>query len=352
MGLDNRDYLRDEERRYSGGGGFAIPPAGDACKKIMIITIAVFVLQVLATRQWTDAEIELLQQEKLQELIRQRDAVENPSERLLLNIDRVGQSTTFRPESHGFKAPSIITEWLYLKTAEVFSGQVWRLVTCAFCHDASGLFHIFFNMFALYMFGPKVESSVGAREFVWFYLVSAVVASLSFLLLDVVTGSNAAMVGASGAVMAVITVFALKNPDVTINLFMVLPVKAKHMVPIFAAISLFPVLAELSGGGLGDGVAHIAHLGGLGFGFFYGKRSWKITPFLDRFSTKWRANRRGLKVVSEDPTPSAKSRKIQKLEDDMDAILAKISEHGESSLSNSERKILEKASRELRGKRG
>lgn len=350
MGLDNRDYLRDEERRYSGGGGFAMPSAGDACKKIMIITIAVFVLQVLSTRQWTDAEIEYLQREKMDELIRERDAGQ-PSDALLSKIQRVEQATNFRPEAHGFKAPSMITEWLHLKTAKVFVGQIWRIITCAFCHDPSGLFHIFFNMFALYMFGARVESLLGTREFVWFYLVSAVVASLSYILLDLATGTGAAMVGASGAVMAVITLFALNYPDYTINLFMVLPIKAKHLVPIFAAISLFPVLAELSGGGIGDGVAHIAHLGGLGFGFAYAKRSWKIMPILDRFSTKWRANRRGLKVVGAETRTPSQSRKTQKLKDDMDTILAKISEHGESSLTNAERRILEKASRELRGKR-
>jgi membrane associated rhomboid family serine protease len=177
-----------------------------------------------------------------------------------------------------------------LEAQEVFRLQVWRVVTYMFLHG--GIFHILFNMLALWMFGVELERMWGSQYFLKYYFVCGVGAAVTTLVLSVVPGSfgnnlyYALTVGASGAVYGILLAFALYFPYRPILLMFVFPVPAKYAVMIMGGIAL---LSSTSSGG---GVAHVTHLGGLvaGYLFLKGRRLHLIAELQYRWH-KWRLNR-------------------------------------------------------------
>src|SRR5438046_4692463 len=128
---------------------------------------------------------------------------------------------------------SILQEWLELDTKKVvFHGQLWRLLTHAFCHDRYGVFHIVFNMLFLYIFGCTLESMYGSREFLLFYLVAAVVGGLAYFFLELYTSSSIPGVGSSGAVMAVTMLYCWHFPRETIRVFWAVRVEIRWLILI------------------------------------------------------------------------------------------------------------------------
>ena len=357
MGLDNRDYLRDESSRYSGGSSFGAD--APMCRKLLIATIVVFLLQIFSMRDWTQEEL-AKQRDRLIASHRQFLAdnphlqAEDPdsqadAERLIQSLQDAERLT---PQMLGLrdKQVSAVQSWLQLETPKVFTGQVWRLITCAFCHDRKNIGHIFFNMLLLWIFGRRLESMYGSKEFLLFYLAAAVVASVCYMAIDLVSGDPTAMIGASGAIMALVTLYAVHFPTQTIYVMFIIPVEIRWLVLFYAIYDLHPLLLQASGEQMNDSVAHAAHLGGLAFGYYYAKRQFRLFPLWSRLETWWKARRRGLRVVGDAPA-AGRSARSQQLADEMDAILKKISEQGEGSLTNAERKTLERASRELRNRR-
>lgn len=143
----------------------------------------------------------------------------------------------------------------------------WQLLTYAFVH--SGLTHLLFNMFGLYMFGGDVERVWGARRFLSFYIVCALSAAALQLVVTAVTSAYYPTVGASGAVFGLLLAFALLFPRrMVMPIFPPIPMRA----PVFVA--LYGILELVLGvTGTQAGVAHFAHLGGLAGGFIY-MRFW------------------------------------------------------------------------------
>lgn len=155
----------------------------------------------------------------------------------------------------------------------LLEGEFWTLVTYAFVH--AGFWHLAFNMYALWAFGPRIEAEWGARTFTWYYLWCALGGVVAHALF--VRGPSL-LVGASAAVFGVLLAFAMRWPDDEILLFGVVPMKARWFVAFLATIDLvFGVL----GGGAGGGVAHLAHLGGLAFGGLWLLRP--AAPDVERF---------------------------------------------------------------------
>lgn len=132
----------------------------------------------------------------------------------------------------------------------------YQLVTHMFAHG--GFFHLFFNMFVLWMFGTMLEKIWGPKRFFIFYFACGLAAGVAHLLLE-----NSPAVGASGAIMGLFAAFAYLFPNTELIIFPIpVPVKAKYAVAIMAAFDLF--------GGVypsGSNIAHFAHLGGLVMGF-------------------------------------------------------------------------------------
>jgi membrane associated rhomboid family serine protease len=138
--------------------------------------------------------------------------------------------------------------------------QPWTLFTYMFLHDPSGFSHILFNMFALYIFGPRVEALIGGRRFISLYLISGVMGGL----LSIIFAPFSPIIGASGAVFGVQLAFAMKWPRDKIFIWGVLPIEARWLVVLTTVMSLYGGF----GGGAG-GVAHFAHLGGYLGAFAY-----------------------------------------------------------------------------------
>jgi membrane associated rhomboid family serine protease len=140
--------------------------------------------------------------------------------------------------------------------------EVWQLLTYGFLHGS--LAHLFFNMFALYMFGGEIERLLGPAHFLEYYLVCVVGAAIAQL---VVMGSMnlppLPTVGASGGVFGLLLAFGMAFPQRRILLlFPPIPMPAWLFVTLYGALELY---LGVTGSGLG--VAHFAHLGGMAAGY-------------------------------------------------------------------------------------
>jgi len=138
--------------------------------------------------------------------------------------------------------------------------EFWRLVTYLFLH--ADFFHILFNLFALWMFGSDLERLWGSRQFLFYFFLTGIGAAV----FDVLIQPNAlsTTIGNSGAVYGVLLAYGLLFPDRPIFLWLVIPIKAKWFV---LGMGLIEFVSSLSGPG--SGVSHVAHLGGMLFGFLY-----------------------------------------------------------------------------------
>ncbi len=139
--------------------------------------------------------------------------------------------------------------------------QLWRFVTYMFLHG--GFWHVALNMFVLWMFGPRIEEIWGKRIFLIYYFVCGIGAALTYGMFSLV-GMKALtpMVGASGAIYGLLLAYGVTYPDSLIYIFFVIPLRAKYAVIVFGLIELMSV----PGGGH---TAHLAHLGGMLFGWLF-----------------------------------------------------------------------------------
>ncbi|MEN1728303.1 MAG: rhomboid family intramembrane serine protease [Pseudomonadota bacterium] len=139
--------------------------------------------------------------------------------------------------------------------------QPWQLVSYGFLHGS--FLHLFFNMFALYMFGLAIEQAWGTKRFLIYYFVCLVGAGLLQLVMTSVMGSPRPTIGASGAVFGILLAFGMMYPNQRILLiFPPIPMKAKWFVIVYGLLTLFFGVT-----GTMAGIAHFAHLGGMLFGF-------------------------------------------------------------------------------------
>ncbi|PSQ53130.1 rhomboid family intramembrane serine protease [Halobacteriales archaeon SW_8_65_20] len=142
---------------------------------------------------------------------------------------------------------------------------VWTWVTSIFSHG--GFTHLFGNGIALFFFGPIVERYIGSKRFVALFLTAGVLASLGQIGLGLFSSDPAGVLGASGAIMAVMALLTVLNPDIKVLLFFFIPMPIWGLTLGYALISVFGAF-----GTIGGGIAHMAHLLGLVIGFAYGKR--------------------------------------------------------------------------------
>ena len=146
--------------------------------------------------------------------------------------------------------------------------RVWTWVTSIFAHGGFG--HIAINSLVLYFFGPVVERRVGSKKFVALFMVAGMAAGLAQVLaVGYIAGSFTAVVGASGAIAAILGVLTVLNPNLRIYLYFILPMPLWLATFLFAGYS---VLASSVGGFGAGGVAHLAHLAGLFIGLAYGEK--------------------------------------------------------------------------------
>ena len=159
-----------------------------------------------------------------------------------------------------------ITNMLALNAIWTGRFRVWQLVTYMFMHE--GFDHIFFNMFALWMFGSVLENCWGWKRFLFFYMVCGIGAGLVNLLVP----GWGLTVGASGAIYGLLLAFGMLFPNEYIYLYFLLPIKAKWFVIGYALIELFEGFFSTGN------IAHFAHLGGMLFGLIL-ILFWRRHPF-------------------------------------------------------------------------
>ncbi|RJP62506.1 MAG: rhomboid family intramembrane serine protease [Ignavibacteriales bacterium] len=310
MSQYDRDYFRP-----SGFGGFSFFPP--IIKNLLVINIAVFFLQMIFDNisfggipGWY--------------FINKYFAL-NP----LTGLDQAGQPYNF---------------------------QIWQLFTYQFLHG--GFMHLFFNMFALWIFGVELENLFGSRKFLFYYLMCGVGAGLLHIFASPIFDSiSAPTIGASGAVYGVLIAFGMLFPDrYVFLLFPPMPVKAKYLIAFYIVIEFMSV-------GSDNYVAHLAHLGGAFFGFVFilldRRKNFDIdgmyrkvkdiftSPSKDS-STSFRKPKRGFRTgtIEDAEFYEINSKKEQEVSQEViDEILDKISKSGYQNLTEKEKRILFEASK-------
>lgn len=267
------------------------------------------------------------------------------------------QLTLFGPES--------VSSALALNPAR-FPTAWWTIVTYMFVH--AWLAHLAFNLFTLWMFGPRLEQVWGTRTFVQFYLWCGLGGAIVHLLF----AQNSAVVGASGAISGVLVAYALRWPDDEVYLFGVIPMKSRWLIAAMIGMNLIFALSP------GSGIDWTAHLGGMGFGWLFLKlyslggldrvRGWvssvpdeaeDMPRAVPRTRSSMRDRARGvddvvarsnavalrgskpLQQVPKQETPKEYAARVNR-------VLDKISQQGIESLTRDERRLLEDMSQKLR----
>jgi membrane associated rhomboid family serine protease len=282
MGIYDRDYYQEEEKRRWGGGS-RIGGGRSMVINLILLNVAIYIADLVF-----DNKI----------------------------------SSAFSLKSDLFRQP-----WL-----------CWQLVTYGFVHDPHDIRHILFNMFGLWIFGTSVEDVYGKAEFLRIYLVSIVLCGLAWLAFTATAAGPASLVGASGGIMCVMILFVLHFPRRMLYIWGVLPVPAWGIATLY-------VVFDIMGLGSDSGVAHVAHLAGVAFGFIYFRAGWNLGRLVPSRLSPGSLRRKPRLRVHEPRDDSADlNRKV-------DQILEKVGREGEASLTKSERRTLEEASRRYQRRR-
>ena len=238
-----------------------------------------------------------------------------------------------------------LAEMLLLTPQGIRSGRIYQLVTAGFLHLE--FFHLFFNMWGLYLFGGLVAPHIGGRRFLWLYLIGAVSGNLLYLVLN--WNSPGGLLGASGAVFAVMVATALLEPNRQFFIIpLPIPMKTRTLVVCYTILEVL-LLANNK-----DGIAHLAHLGGVIGGYLYMKLLYGNRLAWDPFRRRpaaWRPQFRG---GAPEPPPvggagNAAQRGGPVGARELDALLDKVSRDGINSLSEYELARLRQAREEMRG---
>jgi membrane associated rhomboid family serine protease len=201
--------------------------------------------------------------------------------------------------------------------------QLWRLITYQFLHG--GFYHILFNMLGLAFLGPSLERQWGSKKFLTFYLSCGVAGGLFYILL-VIAGIllPAPMIGASGAILGVLTACAILFPHFVVFII-VFPVPIRVAAIIFMGIAFYTVLSKGANAG-----GEACHFAGIAVGAIYVlSDSWRTALNMRFKASRWEKH-----IESE-----------RRLRIEVDRILKKVHDHGIQSLTQSEKSILKKATR-------
>ncbi len=143
---------------------------------------------------------------------------------------------------------------LYPMYTEAF--QPHQIITYMFMH--ANFMHLFFNMLGIYIFGVALEAEWGSKRFLNFYLLCGIAAALLQLLISYLNDKSVTvLLGASGALYGLLAAFAMTYPNMTLHIYFIIPIKAKHLLLIYGAYEFITSITA------NDNIAHVAHLGGL-----------------------------------------------------------------------------------------
>ena len=321
-------------RQFSSLGPSSWPPV---CRYIIFANVIVFLLQIFVTRPATIGDIQERRSRHHEHVVDAPMTNEHLDPEMDLEFAFDGQVPGM--------SISVVQQWLELDPVKVRQGQIWRIVTGAFCHDRFGIMHLLFNMLFIYWFGKTLELLYGSREFCLFYFAAVIFSSLVYILIAFRTHDLIPAIGASGAVMAIVLLYALHFPYERIHLYFLFPIENRWLVLIYVVYDVHPVLLALSGEMVYDGIAHSAHVGGILFGFGYWCFGWNFERVWDRLRLP---NLQDFGARRTTDLNAVINRREKQSVDNVDDILRQISEKGIDSLSESQKRALEKASKQYR----
>ena len=222
MGIYDRDYYRDDRE------GFRFRGPRTVVSALLLVNVAI----------WLVGQLFLHQDDR--------------------DLDRLSQAMAATVGS--------LTHWQYL----------WRFLTYGFAHAARPD-HIILNMFTLWMFGRDIEAKYGPKEFLRLYLFLVVAAGLIWALINRLHGTlDASVVGASGAVVGVVMLYALNFPHRQVLLFFIIPAPAWVMGALLILANVAESLGLQSPGRDGPQIAYSVHLAGAALAYLYYRFNWNF----------------------------------------------------------------------------
>ena len=211
------------------------------------------------------------------------------------------------------------------------SPKLWQPVTYMFIHG--DFFHIFMNMFVLWMFGTEMESIWGSRKFLRYYFVTGIGSGIIWLIFNY--GNNySVLIGASGAIYGILLAYGLMFPNRKVLIYFLFPIKVKYFVTILAAIAFISSIDRS-----GSNISHLTHLSGMIVGFLYLK-----FPNL-KYKTSILVNRKIAESINR--KSERKKANMISLQKKVDRLLDKVSTDGFNSLSDDEKDQLYMYSKRL-----
>ena len=212
--------------------------------------------------------------------------------------------------------------------------KIWQLFTYLFIHG--GFFHIFINLFVLWMFGKDLEQEWGKKDFLVFYFVCGIGAGFITVLLGL--NSFVPIVGASGAIYGLLVAYGFTYPNRLVYLYGLFPLKVKHMVIGLGVIAFFASLSASR-----SNVSHITHLSGMIIGliFMYFNLHWNEVKM-------WYYQNRLINITRRTVEKNEEEKIMRQR---VDEILDKLNKAGWESLTEREERFLNHASKKLFGDR-
>ncbi|HEX3146483.1 MAG TPA: rhomboid family intramembrane serine protease [Gemmataceae bacterium] len=318
MGIYDRDYYREDSRWHN-------PLARSKATLFLVLLFGFFYIAEVAT-------------------------VERKQE-------PIGRANEIRLTETG---NSRLTEALELNVSRTLDGEVWRIVTYALAHPPFYIFHIIVTAVFLVWIGHQVEDLYGSKEYLAFFAVSTLLGGVAYLIIGAITGTSPALLGPSGAVTAVLVLFALHYPTRTMTFRFFIPIPVWLYVAIYAFFDIF----GLAGGTVNPALVAV-HLTGAAFAFIYHTYTLRMLNWLPGGNARGKTARRvpqpRLRVTRDvpEPEPAAAASSVgggsakaasggspvdEHLEAKLDEVLEKVAKFGKESLTDGEREILLRAS--------
>lgn len=352
MGIYDREYVRVGPRSRSGLGSLRFISVNSW---LIIINVAVFLLGVMVFARPVPVTVGQVYNTNAQNAILETSRTVRQQPRLLTStrspttyafpivaqarnpdgtpaFDRTGSPLYIHVGDELFIQMPLLHGWGHFSTLRGFFGlEMWRFITFQFLHG--NFWHLFFNMFGLWVFGGMVEQYLGSKRYLAFYLTCGIFGAIAYLILNfmgavlrlnlpgvLINETWTPLIGASAGVFGVILAAAYIAPEAILQLiFPPIPIKLKWFAYGYVAIAAWNLLM---GGHNAGGDA--AHVGGAIAGYFFIRNAHLLRDFFDFF---------GERKPPPAPTDGA----------EVDRILAKVKAMGLDSLTPGERRVLHRA---------
>jgi membrane associated rhomboid family serine protease len=245
---------------------------------------------------------------------------------------------------------SVMFELLSLKADAVLQGQVWRLFTFAICHSPPDIIGLVFSLLIIWRFGIDLERMYGSTEILCYYIAMIGFVGLSFVLWGFIVPLSAPIAGSFTVALGLLTLFATHFPRIEVYILPLITIQLRWLVALYAVFGLYPALMIIQQGGGLLGLAYASTVHSILFALAYRRYDWHLSAFTHYFRPgavrrflRSRFSRRQLRVYKPATEP-------MDLDSKVDALLAKIHEHGSESLTDEERAILMRASDRMKNR--